>query len=65
MTFRRDGTKLLVKPGNMPEGPLDARSETRFSLAKNFLEFQRDSSGKATGLVVEQGGQKIPASRIR
>jgi len=28
--FRRDGTTLFVKPGNNPEVPLLARSETRF-----------------------------------
>jgi hypothetical protein len=65
LTFRRDGTKLLVKPGNQPEGPHVARSETPISDPRGpFLEFQVDASGKANSLIVEQGGQKIPASRV-
>ena len=65
LTLRRYGTLMTAKAGNNPEVVIYALSESRFSLAKNFLEFQRDSSGKATGLVVEQGSEKIPASRIR
>jgi hypothetical protein len=30
-----------------------------------LIEFQPDSAGTVTGLIYEQGGQKIPASRIR
>ena len=66
LRFRRYGTLLTAKPGTNPETVIYAHSETRFSLGKDFIEFQRDSAGAATGLVViGQGGQKIPASRIR
>ena len=68
MTFRRDGTMLFVKPGTNPETVLIARSETRFSLGHrgpDFIEFQPDGAGTVTGLIYEQGSQKIPASRIR
>jgi aryl-alcohol dehydrogenase-like predicted oxidoreductase len=67
-TFRRDGDKLMVKPGNNPEAPLIARSETRFQDPRGpFFEFQLDGQGKVTGAVLEQQGpqgtQKIPLQR--
>ena len=67
-TFRRDGDKLVVKPGNNPEAPLIARSETRFQDPRGpFFEFQLDAQGKVSGAVLEQQGpqgpQKIPLER--
>ena len=66
--FRREGDKLLVKPGNNPEVALLARSETRFQDPRGpFFEFQLDAQGKVTGAVLEQQGaqgvQKIPLVR--
>ena len=58
-TFRRDGDKLIVKPGNNPEAPLLARSETRFQDPRGpFFEFQLDGQGKVTGAVLEQQGRR-------
>ena len=65
LNFRRYGTMLVVKVGPNPDRVIYGRSETRFQIGPNFIEFQRDSTGKATGLLYEQGGQKIPATRIR
>jgi aryl-alcohol dehydrogenase-like predicted oxidoreductase len=65
LTFRRYGTMLTAKPGTKPETVMYARSETRFFLGEHFVEFQLDSAGTVTGLSLEQGKQKIPASRIR
>jgi aryl-alcohol dehydrogenase-like predicted oxidoreductase len=67
-TVRRDGTTLFVKPGNNPEAPLIARSETRFQDPRGpFFEFQLDGQGKVTGAVLEQQGpqgpQRIPLER--
>ncbi|HEX6574638.1 MAG TPA: aldo/keto reductase [Gemmatimonadaceae bacterium] len=63
-TFRRDGDRLFVKPGNNPEAPLNARSETRFQDPRGpIFEFQLDAQGKVTGAVLEQGGQKTPLER--
>ena len=46
----------MVKPGNAPELPLAARSETRFQDPRGpVFEFQVDGQGKVTGLVLEQG----------
>src|SRR5687767_2655163 len=66
--FRRDGDKLIVKPGNNPEAPLLARSDTRFQDPRGpVFEFQLDAQGKVTGAVLEQQGpqgtQKIPLER--
>jgi aryl-alcohol dehydrogenase-like predicted oxidoreductase len=63
LIFRRDGEKLMVKPGDNPEIPLAARSETRFAVGPIVVEFQVDAQGKATGAVMEQGPQRIPLTR--
>jgi aryl-alcohol dehydrogenase-like predicted oxidoreductase len=67
-TFRRDGDRLWVKPGNNPEAPLNARSETRFQDPRGpIFEFQLDGQGRVTGAVLEQQGpqgpQRIPLVR--
>ena len=67
VTIRRDGDRLFLKvSGDMPEGALIARSETRFVLPwpESTIEFQLDGQGKVTGAVVDQfGGQRIPLKR--
>ena len=56
-TFRRDGDKLIVKPGNNPEAPLIARSEKRFQDPRGpFFEFEVDGQGNVTGAFLEQQG---------
>src|SRR5688572_20066994 len=57
--FRHEGDKLFVKPGNNPEVPLNARSETRFQDPRGpVFEFQLDAQGKVTGAILEQGPQR-------
>lgn len=64
VTFRRDGATLFVKPGTNPEAPLNARSETRLQDPRGpVFEFQLDAQGKVSGLILEQGGQRIPLER--
>jgi aryl-alcohol dehydrogenase-like predicted oxidoreductase len=65
LTFRRYGAMLVAKVGSRPDTVIYGRSVTRFQLGPGFIEFQLDPTGKATGLIHEQGGQKIQASRIR
>lgn len=61
VTFRRDGDRLLVKSGSMAEGPMVARSETRFDAPWGSpIEFQLDASGAVTRAIVEQGPFRIP-----
>ena len=65
VTVRRDGDRLFMKiQGNAPEGPLVARSETRFQGPFGLLfEFQIDGQSKVTGAMVEQGPFRIPLAR--
>jgi aryl-alcohol dehydrogenase-like predicted oxidoreductase len=68
VTISRGGPGLMIKPGNNPEAPFLARSETRFQDARGpFFEFQLDASGKVTGVILEQNGpqgvQKILLER--
>ena len=66
LSFRRDGETLFVKPGNMPEAGLIARSNTRFADPRGpVIEFQVDSAGEVTGLIVEQANGKVPATRVQ
>ena len=65
LSFRRYGTMLVAKVGPNPDAVIYGRSETRFQLGPNFIEFTLDGVGKASSLVYEQSGRKIPASRIR
>jgi aryl-alcohol dehydrogenase-like predicted oxidoreductase len=61
ITIRRDGSTLFVKPGNNPEAPLHARSETRFQDPRGpFFDFQVDAQGKVTGAILEQQGPQGP-----
>ena len=69
VTIRREGATLLVKPGNNPEAPLLARSETRFQDARGpFFDFTVDAQGKVTSAVLEQNGpqgvQRTPLTRV-
>ncbi len=67
LTFRRDGDRLVVKPGTNPELPLNARSETRLQDPRGpVFEFQVDGGGNVTGLIMEQGSpvQRIPLTRV-
>ena len=63
--LRRDGERLFMKiAGNAPEGPLVARSETRFQGPFGLiLQFQVDAQGKVSGAMVEQGPNRIPLAR--
>lgn len=62
--IRRDGERLLIKSGTLPEAQLVARTETRFGTPwASTIEFQLDGQGKVSGAVVEQGPFRIPLAR--
>jgi aryl-alcohol dehydrogenase-like predicted oxidoreductase len=66
--FRRDGSALVVKPGNNPEAVLIARSRTRFQDPRGpVFEFEFDAQGKVTGAFLDQetpkGLQRMPLAR--
>jgi diketogulonate reductase-like aldo/keto reductase len=55
--FRRDGDKLIVKPGNNPEAPLMARSQTRFQDPRGpIFEFELDGQGNVARAYLDQQG---------
>lgn len=67
ITIRRSGEGIALQATGQPQVTLDARSETRFTLREvpAAVEFQRDEGGAVTGLVLDQGGRRMPARRIR
>jgi aryl-alcohol dehydrogenase-like predicted oxidoreductase len=55
--FRRDGDKLIVKPGNNPEAPLIPQSQTRFRDPRGpQFEFEVDAQGKVLVAYLDQQG---------
>jgi aryl-alcohol dehydrogenase-like predicted oxidoreductase len=57
-TFRRDGDKLMVKPGNNPEAALVPQSQTRFRDPRGpQFEFDVDAQGKVVRAFLDQQGQ--------
>jgi aryl-alcohol dehydrogenase-like predicted oxidoreductase len=68
LTFSRAGSGLAVlPPGGQQAVALASRSEARFSVPGGgpTFEFQLDDEGTVTGLVMEQGGQRMTAARVR
>jgi CubicO group peptidase (beta-lactamase class C family) len=67
ITILKRGGKLISQATGQPEVELFPESETRFFLkvVDAQVEFARDASGKVTGLVLHQGGQDLPARKIR
>jgi aryl-alcohol dehydrogenase-like predicted oxidoreductase len=66
VTVRRAGAGLSAQPTGMQEFALSTLSETRFSVPNGpVIEFQLDDDGTVTGLILEQGGQRMPAPRVQ
>jgi D-alanyl-D-alanine carboxypeptidase len=61
------GDKLISQATGQPDVELFPESETRFFLkvADATVDFVKDGAGRVTGLVIHQGGQDIPAKKIR
>jgi len=65
ITFLRDGEKFMTQGTGQPAFEVFAESETRF-FPKAFeaeVEFVKDAAGKATGLILTQGGGRCPRKR--
>jgi D-alanyl-D-alanine carboxypeptidase len=67
ITILRRGDKLISQATGQPEVELFPESETRFFLKVTDaqVDFVVDAAGRVTGLVLHQGGQDLPAKRIR
>lgn len=66
-TVTIENNKLMAQATGQPKVELFPESETRFFLKEvdAQVEFQKDASGKVTGLLLTQGGQKIPAKKSK
>ncbi|MGZ7046181.1 MAG: DUF3471 domain-containing protein, partial [Candidatus Aminicenantales bacterium] len=67
ITILRRGDKLISQATGQPEVELFPESETRYFLnvVDAQIDFVKDPSGKVTGLVLHQGGQTLPAKKIK
>jgi hypothetical protein len=67
LTVSRDGSQLWTQATGQPRVELFAESETAFFLkvVDAQLTFVRDASGKVTSLILDQGGQKREAKKIK
>ncbi|HSE98781.1 MAG TPA: serine hydrolase [Blastocatellia bacterium] len=67
LTITREGDKLIGQPTGQSKLELFPETKTKFfvKVAPVQIEFDVDSAGKATGLTLYQGGQKMPAKRIK
>jgi CubicO group peptidase (beta-lactamase class C family) len=66
LTITREGTKLMAQGTGQPKIELFPDSPTTF-FAKEVevrIEFVVGEDGKATSIVLSQGGQKVPGKRI-
>jgi CubicO group peptidase (beta-lactamase class C family) len=65
LTVRREGDHLFAQATGQPAAELFAESPTNFFLrvVDAQIEFQTDSSGAVTGLVLVQNGRRLPATK--
>lgn len=64
--FFRQGDKFMTQATGQAAFEVFAESETKFFLkaVDAQVEFVKDAAGKVTGMVLTQGGRKMPAKRI-
>ncbi len=67
ITISKEGSKLMGQATGQPKVELIPQSNIRFHIAavNADIEFTIDTAGKATGLTLFQGGQKLPAKRVK
>jgi len=65
LTVTLEDGSLMTQATNQPKLPVLAESEDVFypTVVDATIRFEKDASGKITGLVLEQGGRKTPAKR--
>ena len=67
LSVTREGDKLMGQATGQGKAELEPVSETEFavSFAGANVTFEKDASGKVTGLVLAQSGRKINAKKIK
>lgn len=66
ITISRSGTQLFAQITGQPKVEILAKSATEFfyTVVDAQITFERDAQGRATSLVLHQGGRDLPAPRI-
>jgi len=66
LTVTREGDKLITQATGQPQVPIFAESEREFfaKVVDAQITFVTDAQGRATGLILHQGGNDIHAKRI-
>jgi D-alanyl-D-alanine carboxypeptidase len=67
LTITREGDRIFITPTGQPKSELYPESESRFFLkvVGAQVDFKRGPDGKATGLVLHQGGRDVPGKRVK
>jgi len=67
LTITREGASLFGQATGQPKFELFAESTTEFFLkvVDAQVTFEKDATGKVTGLVLHQGGMNLPGARTR
>ncbi len=65
MTVTLENGQLMTQATNQPKFPVFPESETKFfpKVIDATITFQVDGAGKVTGLVLDQNGRQMPATR--
>jgi CubicO group peptidase (beta-lactamase class C family) len=63
----KENNKLMIQPTGQQKAEIFPESETKFFLkvVDAQIEFVKDASGKVTGLIIYQGGQKLQAKKVK
>ena len=66
LTLTHEGTSMMAQATGQPKVEVFAESETRFfyKVTDAQVDFEKDATGKVTGLVLHQGGQDIKGRRL-
>lgn len=66
ITVSRDGDKFVAQATDQPPFQIFPRSETRFfvKVVEAELQFDKDTSGKVSQLVLHQNGRALPGKRL-
>jgi CubicO group peptidase (beta-lactamase class C family) len=67
LTFTKEGDKLFAQGTGQPKLEAEAVSETQFTITqvKANITFEKDSEGKVTGLILQQGARTTNAKKIK
>jgi D-alanyl-D-alanine-carboxypeptidase/D-alanyl-D-alanine-endopeptidase len=67
LTVSEEGGALFAQATGQAKAAIyaSAKDEFFYTIVKAELSFQRDASGKVTGLTLHQGGRDMPAPRTQ